>query len=228
MFRKGFQQGPRARTSGPRQREHTNKSPLNTNELQGHELRNKYKGVGRNTLLLEWNWELRQEMELPSRHHPFLQAPGSRGLFLPSANPTFEQRLALMHQERSESTHVHSGVLHFMAKTCPPAPQSTRTNGTGSSVSNVSSLQRTGNSFSIREDHTQAETHTTELESSSCGLAAGRGSSPLLTVPLGVCSAPVSPGTACKGFVFCSQRKWLLQDCCKPILLKDILFVLIL
>lgn len=30
------------------------------------------------------------QLPLTSGHHPFLQAPGSKGLFPPSANPTFE------------------------------------------------------------------------------------------------------------------------------------------
>lgn len=90
--------------------------------------------------------------------------------------------------------------------------------------SNGSSLQGTGSKFPVRGSHTGRDTRS-QSESGSFGLAVGRAGSPLLTVTLW---SALLPATAYKGFVFCSGRKWLLLDCCKPILLKDILFVLIL
>lgn len=106
-------------------------------------------------------------------------------------------------------------------------PQSTRTNCTKSYLQQCFPVPENWKQVA-HQRITHRQRHATELESGSFGLAAGRDGSPLLTVTLEVCSAPVSPGTAYKGFVFCSWRKWLLLDCCKPILLKDILFVLIL
>lgn len=139
-------------------------------------------------------------------HPPFLQAPGSRGLFPPSANPNLYKGW-LSCTKRGQKVHMCIQVSH--SSWPRSAHQHLRAAGQTAlkALSAIAPACRELGTASASEDHTLTETHATELESSSCGPAAGRGSSPLLTVTLGSALLSHLPRHCLQRFCFLFSEK---------------------